>query len=91
MVDVKRYADGSSGIRRPAGDLPRPALASRVFEACLRRLDAPETEETDPPPVWKKADQRLAIDACRRKALIIGNDSDFLVFRDVRYVELEHA
>ena len=38
---LERYADGSQEVRRPAGDLPRPALASRVFEACLRRLDAP--------------------------------------------------
>ena len=30
---LERYADGSSEIRRPAGDLPRPALASWRLEA----------------------------------------------------------
>ena len=88
---LERYADGSSEPRRPAGDSPRPALASRVFEACLRRLDAPKRRKLTLLQCSEEADQRIAIDACRRKALIIGNDSDFLVFRDVRYVELEHA
>jgi hypothetical protein len=88
---LERYADGSNEPRRPAGDLPRPALASRVFEACLRRLDAPKRRKLTLLQCSEEADQRIAIDACRRKALIIGNDSDFLVFRDVRYVELEHA
>ena len=88
---LERYADGSQEPRRPAGDLPRPALASRVFESCLRRLDAPKRRKLTLLQCSEEADQRMAIDACRRKALIIGNDSDFLVFRDVRYVELEHA
>ena len=58
----------------------------------MRRLDAPKRRKLTLLQMFsEESDQRIAIDACRRKALIIGNDSDFLVFRDVRYVELEHA
>ena len=90
-ASLERYADGSETPRRPAGDLPKPALASRVFEACLKRLDAPKIRKLTVLQCQEEADQRIAIDACRRKAVILGADSDFLVMRDVRYVQLEHA
>jgi len=69
----------------PTAQFPMPPLASRQFYASLARLRVAVHECAG------EADQDLArASAEDDRAVVLGDDSDFMFFRGARYVSFEH-
>ena len=85
---ARRGADDAAP-RRPVEELPAPYLAKKVFGAALDRLALLGDPRLTVVRCAEEADPEIARAAAADGGYVLGEDSDYLLFRDVTYVSLD--
>ncbi|KAH8071535.1 hypothetical protein JL720_11420 [Aureococcus anophagefferens] len=85
---ARRGADDAAP-RRPVEELPAPYLAKKVFGAALDRLALLGDPRLTVVRCVEEADPEIARAAAADGGYVLGEDSDYLLFRDVNYVSLD--